>query len=56
MMNGRIVESGGPELADQLEQGGYEQVRKRLGLADEPTSEDRPTPVSELFTDTPFDV
>ncbi len=32
MMEGRIVESGGPELADKLEAGGYESVRARLGL------------------------
>lgn len=55
MMGGRIVESGGPELAGQLEEGGYEQVRARLGLAQEDTEEAGPTPVSQLFTDTPFD-
>lgn len=32
MLAGRIVESGGPELADVLEAGGYEAVRERLGL------------------------
>lgn len=32
MLNGKIVESGGPELADELEAGGYEAVRARLGM------------------------
>ena len=32
MMDGRIVLSGGPELAVQLEQKGYEGLRKELGL------------------------
>ena len=55
MIGGRIVDSGGPELADELEAGGYSAVRSRLGLA-----APRKTPpthkVSEIFTDTPFDV
>ena len=32
MMDGRIVLSGGPELAVRLEQQGYEGVRKELGI------------------------
>jgi Fe-S cluster assembly ATP-binding protein len=32
MMDGRIVLSGGPELAPQLEQKGYEGLRQELGL------------------------
>jgi len=32
MMDGRIVLSGGPELAPQLEQKGYEGLRTELGL------------------------
>jgi Fe-S cluster assembly ATP-binding protein len=32
MMDGRIVLSGGPELASQLEQKGYEGLRQELGL------------------------
>jgi len=32
MMQGKIVESGGRELADELEAGGYEALRKRLGI------------------------
>lgn len=56
MMNGTIVDSGGPELAGQLEDGGYEEVRTRLGITTEEPEEQAPTPVSQLFTDTPFDV
>lgn len=56
MLGGRIVESGGPELADQLEAGGYEEVRRRLGITEEPTRKPDVTPASQLFTDTPFDV
>ena len=32
MMDGRIVMSGGPELAHELEQKGYEEIRRELGL------------------------
>ncbi len=54
MIGGRIVDSGGPELADELEEGGYDAVRSRLGLAVHATP--RPeSKVSDLFTDTPFD-
>jgi Fe-S cluster assembly ATP-binding protein len=35
MMDGRIVLSGGPELAPMLEQKGYEGLRQELGLEDE---------------------
>jgi len=34
MMDGRIVKSGGGELAKELEAKGYEGIRKELGLAD----------------------
>ncbi len=34
MMAGRIVASGGPELADELEASGYEGVAARLGVAE----------------------
>jgi Fe-S cluster assembly ATP-binding protein len=54
MIGGRIVDSGGPELADELEAGGYSGVRSRLGLAGATPSRSKPT-VSDLFTDTPFD-
>ena len=32
MMNGRIVKSGGPELARELEDKGYEGIRQELGV------------------------
>jgi Fe-S cluster assembly ATP-binding protein len=35
MMNGRIVKTGGPELAHELEQKGYEGIRAEMGLAEE---------------------
>jgi len=38
MMDGRIVESGGPELALQLEEKGYDWLREKYGVA-EPVSE-----------------
>lgn len=55
MMNGRIVESGGPELAGELEEGGYEAVRERLGI-ELPAAPSREKAASEYFTDTPFDL
>src|SRR3989440_2562218 len=33
MMEGRIVKTGGPELAHELEQKGYEGIRAELGIA-----------------------
>jgi Fe-S cluster assembly ATP-binding protein len=36
MMDGRIVLSGGPELAPELEQKGYEGLRAELGVEDRP--------------------
>lgn len=38
MLNGQIVESGGPELALQLEENGYDWVREKYGVA-EPATE-----------------
>ncbi|MDG0790268.1 Fe-S cluster assembly ATPase SufC [Cohnella ginsengisoli] len=35
MMQGRIVKSGGPELAERLEAEGYEWVKEELGIVDE---------------------
>lgn len=53
MLDGRIVESGGPELAEELETGGYDGIRERLGIkAPEKAVEKRP---ADFFTDTPFD-
>jgi Fe-S cluster assembly ATP-binding protein len=40
MMEGRIVLSGGPELAGQLEQKGYEGLRAELGLEAEAAGND----------------
>jgi Fe-S cluster assembly ATP-binding protein len=42
MMSGRIVRSGGPELAHELEDKGYDTMRRELGLepAEEPESSD----------------
>jgi Fe-S cluster assembly ATP-binding protein len=53
MLDGTIVESGGPELAHQLESGGYEAVRERLGIAS--PAETPVASASDFFTDTPFD-
>lgn len=60
MIDGRLVDSGGPELADELEAGGYEAVRTRLGLG--PGGDDvqsksvvPETKASDLFTDLPFE-
>ena len=33
MMNGRVVQSGGPELAHELEAKGYEGLRAQVGVA-----------------------
>lgn len=35
MMQGRIVKSGGPELAERLENEGYDWVKEELGIIDE---------------------
>ncbi|CAN5765419.1 Fe-S cluster assembly ATPase SufC [soil metagenome] len=55
MLDGRIVESGGAELAEELETGGYEAVRGRLGLEDSESTEPRFPAAAEFFTETPFD-
>lgn len=36
MMQGRIVKSGGPELAKRLEKDGYDWIKEELGIEDEP--------------------
>lgn len=56
MIDGRIVTSGGPELADTLEDGGYDAIREQLGLVDESSSEAPEARPADFFTDTPFDV
>ncbi|WP_040952563.1 Fe-S cluster assembly ATPase SufC [Gorillibacterium massiliense] len=35
MMQGRIVKSGGPELAERLENEGYDWIKEELGITDE---------------------
>lgn len=50
MMDGRVVDTGGPELADELEDGGYQSIRDRLGL----TQATSATDTSEEGS-TPFD-
>ncbi|WCK53944.1 Fe-S cluster assembly ATPase SufC [Aneurinibacillus sp. Ricciae_BoGa-3] len=35
MMQGRVVKSGGPELAQKLEENGYDWVKEELGIKDE---------------------
>jgi len=50
MIDGQIVESGGPELAEELEKGGYAALRKRLGLnePEETSAPQKRDPFSEL--------
>ncbi|MBR2566349.1 MAG: Fe-S cluster assembly ATPase SufC [Paenibacillus sp.] len=40
MMQGRIVKSGGPELAQRLEAEGYEWIKTELGITDETVGQD----------------
>jgi Fe-S cluster assembly ATP-binding protein len=44
MMGGRIVKSGGPELARELEDKGYEGIRQELGLSAEEAGSDEAPP------------
>lgn len=53
MLDGRIVESGGPELAEELESGGYEAIRKRRGIAEAPAEPERQAP--DPFSELPFE-
>ncbi len=53
MMQGRIVDSGGAELADELEDGGYDAVRSRLGI-EAPKKEAAAPSVRDTLTDLPF--
>ena len=53
MMGGRIVTSGGPDLARELEQSGYDGLRKRLGITS-PGVDATPKPAFDFFTDLPF--
>lgn len=54
MIQGRIVDSGGAELADELETGGYESIRERLGI-EKPADTPAKKP-ADFFTETPFDL
>lgn len=55
MIDGRIVDSGGAELAEELDAGGYDSVRDRLGI--EKTRETEVTlKPADFFTETPFDL
>ncbi|WP_085522853.1 Fe-S cluster assembly ATPase SufC [Tuberibacillus sp. Marseille-P3662] len=40
MMQGRIVKSGGPELAQRLEAEGYDWIKEELGIEDETVGQD----------------
>jgi Fe-S cluster assembly ATP-binding protein len=53
MMQGRIVTSGGPDLALELEESGYEGLRKRLGIKP-PATDVAEKPSFDFFTDLPF--
>jgi Fe-S cluster assembly ATP-binding protein len=55
MVDGRIVDSGGPELAEELEAGGYEAVRARLGLGPAAENGQPKIKVTDVFTDLPFE-
>jgi Fe-S cluster assembly ATP-binding protein len=39
MVAGQIVRSGGPEIAEQLEDEGYDALRRELGAGDEPETD-----------------
>lgn len=39
MMQGRIVKTGGPELAERLEAEGYDWIKEELGIVDETTGQ-----------------
>jgi Fe-S cluster assembly ATP-binding protein len=39
-MQGKIVQSGGPELSHELEAKGYEGIRRELGIAEAAAAEE----------------
>lgn len=53
MMGGKIVTSGGPDLARELEESGYRGLRERLGISS-PVPEATAKSSSDFFTDLPF--
>jgi Fe-S cluster assembly ATP-binding protein len=55
MVDGRLVDSGGPELAEELEAGGYEAVRARLGLTSVGDGGRPQIKPADPFTDLPFE-
>lgn len=55
MIDGRVVDSGGKELAEELDTGGYDALRERLGI-EKPSGEEEVRKPADFFTDTPFDV
>jgi Fe-S cluster assembly ATP-binding protein len=52
LIEGRIVASGGPELAEALEEGGYERLRAELGLQ---ATEEQKTQTPDPFSELPFE-
>lgn len=52
LIEGKIVASGGPELADTLEAGGYERLRAELGLQ---AAEEQKAPAPDPFSELPFE-
>ena len=56
IMSGMIVASGGPELAEDLDAGGYRNLRERLGIPEQQIEPSRFPKASEQLTDTPFDL
>jgi Fe-S cluster assembly ATP-binding protein len=55
MIDGRVVDSGGKELAEELEAGGYDALRQRLGI-EKPSGDGEERKPADYFTDTPFDI
>lgn len=53
MMQGRIVKSGGPELAERLEAEGYDWVKEELGIEDETVGSDAQEFVVPMNTTAP---
>lgn len=53
MMQGRIVKSGGPELAERLEAEGYDWVKEELGIEDETVGNDKDEFVVPMNTTAP---
>jgi Fe-S cluster assembly ATP-binding protein len=52
LIEGKIVASGGPELAETLEEGGYERLRAELGLQE---TEEQKTQTPDPFSELPFE-